>query len=210
MSRHSSGPRPGTWVTLLTVVALGVVSFFAYQASAAKDENPLAGPSGEETTGPSEGGTDDETGAAQDGGQDTGAAHPLPAESGQGRRIVYSVEQQRVWLVEISEDGTGEVVSQTHEVYPSSVDPPAGEYQISSRTPELTGSDGVPVEHILIFHVAADGIVFGFSSALDGSTPDPDGTQRTGGVRQDREDGDAMWLFAEVGTPVVVVSSPAA
>ncbi len=206
MSRHSSGPRPGTWVTLLTAVALGVVAFFAYQASAAKDENPLAGPSGEESTEPSDAtGTDDETGPAQEGSQDAGATHALPADSGQGRRIVYSVEQRRVWLVEISEDGTGEVVNQTHEVYPSSVDPPAGEYEITSRTPELTGSDGVPIEHILIFHVAPDLVVFGFSSALDGSTPDPDSSQRTGGVRQDRDDGDAMWLFAEVGTPVVVV-----
>jgi hypothetical protein len=194
-------------VTALTVAALGVVAFFAYQANAG-DGHPLADAPAPESAGPSgDGGADGETGGGgSDGHGDPGDGEPaLPPESGTGKRVVYSLEQGRVWLVDIARDGTGEEVSGTHEVFPSSVDPPPGEYEITSRIPEGIGSDGVQIEHTMVFHVASDGVVFGFSSALDGSTPDPDSGIRTGGIRQDRSDGAAMWLFAEQGTPVIVV-----
>ena len=48
----------------------------------------------------------------------------------------------------------------------------------------------------------------GFSAAVDGSTapaPAPDPTVRTGGIREARADGDAMWTFATIGRTVVVV-----
>lgn len=206
MARHSSGPRPGTFVAALTALALGVVAFFAYQAAAADDE-PLAGPpAGEESATNRPGGADEGSGESDGtgGGKDTDAA-ALPDDSGTGRRVVYSVERQRVWLVDVAADGTGEVVEHTHEAFPSAVDPPPGEYEVTSTTEKTVGSDGVPVEHVLVFHVAADGTVFGFSSAVDGSRPAPDAPVRTGAVRQSRADGAAMWEFAEVGTPVVVV-----
>ncbi|MGP3971860.1 hypothetical protein [Streptomyces sp. 6N223] len=207
MARHSSGTRPGVLVTALTVVALGVVAFFAYQASAG-DDRPLAGPPTPESAAPSgDGDTDGEKGGGgTDGRDDPGSGEPaLPPESGTGKRVVYSVEQSRVWLVDIALDGTGEEVRDTYEVFPSSVDPPPGEYEITSRIPEGTGSDGVQIEHTMVFHVASDGVVFGFSSAVDGSTPDPDSDIRTGGIRQSRSDGADMWLFAVQGTAVVVV-----
>ncbi|MBL1065649.1 hypothetical protein JK356_02995 [Streptomyces sp. 7-21] len=182
-------------MTGLTAAALAVVAFFAYQASAAEDRPPAA--SGDQETPAGERG-----GSGGEGGQPETPA--LPPESGEGRRVVYSLEQDRVWLVDISEDGTGEVVTETYEVFPSAVDPAPGEYEVTSRTAEITGSDGVPVEHVVVFHVGDDGTVFGFSSALDGSVPDPESGPRTGGVRQSRDDGDAMWSFADVGVPVVV------
>jgi hypothetical protein len=40
---------------------------------------------------------------------------------------------------------------------------------------------------------------------VDGSTPEPDPTTRTGGIREARKDGKAMWQFAGIGTKVVVV-----
>jgi hypothetical protein len=33
----------------------------------------------------------------------------------------------------------------------------------------------------------------------------PDPTKKTGGVRMKRADGDAMWVFATIGSKVVVV-----
>ncbi|MDT0346131.1 hypothetical protein [Streptomyces litchfieldiae] len=200
MARHTSGSGSGAFVTLLTAAALGVVAFFAYQASAA-DDRPAAGSSPSASETPEDGSQGGEGGEADP----TDGPPPLPAESGEGKRVVYSLSQQRVWLVDNSADGTGEVIAGTYEVHPSSVSPPAGEYTVTSRFAQGTGSDGVAIEHSVVFHEASDGTVFGFSAALDGSTPDPDSATRTGAIRQSREHGDAMWLFATAGIPVVVV-----
>ena len=56
----------------------------------------------------------------------------------------------------------------------------------------VTGSDGVPIEHVVRF-ATVDGVSVGFSAAVDGSTPEPDPTKKTGGIRESRADGDAMW-----------------
>ncbi|MDT0443612.1 MULTISPECIES: hypothetical protein [unclassified Streptomyces] len=197
MARHTSGSHSGAFVTLLTAAAIAVVAFFAYQASAA-DDRPGNGGAPSQSASPS----------GEGGGEQADPSEgppPVPAESGTGKRVVYSVEQRRVWLVDLSEDGTGEVVADTYEVFPSSVTPPPGEYAVEWRTAQGSGSDGVPTEHTVGFHQDADGIAFGFSAALDGSTPDPESSQRTGALRQTREDGDTMWLFATAGIPVIVV-----
>ncbi|ARQ72247.1 hypothetical protein [Streptomyces marincola] len=181
---------------MLTAGALAVVAFFAYQASAAVD-GPSPAPS--HSASPS--------GDAADAGGEEGeeGPPPVPAESGTGKRVVYSLEQRRVWLVDLSDDGTGEVVADTFTVFPSSVSPPPGEYAVEWRTAQGNGSDGVPTEHTVGFHQDAEGVAFGFSAALDGSTPDPESDVRTGAIRQTRADGDTMWLFATAGIPVIVV-----
>ncbi|WP_181008860.1 MULTISPECIES: L,D-transpeptidase [unclassified Streptomyces] len=210
MARGSSGSHgsPGTFVTVLTAVALAAVGFFAYQASAAPDGSPLAtAPSGE----PSPEATDG-TGSPDEGAQEeldtdsdeTDGEPPLPAESGDGLRVVYALADQRVWLVEPSDDGLGDTVLATYPVYPSSVSPDPGSYLVSSRSEQITGSDGVPIENVVVFDAPSD-VVFGFSTATDGSTPDPGSEQRTGGIRQFATDGEDMWEFAPVGTPVIVV-----
>ncbi|WP_394814523.1 hypothetical protein [Streptomyces chisholmiae] len=178
-------------------MALAVVGFFAYQASAADNWPP---PTRSSPTPEAEG-----DGGANGGAEDEAEVPPLPADSGTGERVVYSLEQRRVWLVEVSPDGTGDIVRRTHEVFPSSRSPEPGGYQVTSRSERGTGSDGVPMEHAVVFAVAADGTVFGFSAAQDGSTPDPAAADGTGGIRQTREDGAAMWEFAAIDVPVVVV-----
>ena len=47
-----------------------------------------------------------------------------------------------------------------------------------------------------------------YSAAVDGSTPKPNpgSTKKTGGIRESRGDGKAMWDFALIGTKVVVVA----
>ncbi|MGW0613025.1 hypothetical protein [Streptomyces sp. NPDC002788] len=124
----------------------------------------------------------------------------LPRESGEGARVVYSLRADRVWLV-----GANGKVARTFGVDPSAVDPAPGSYAVTSRSNAVTGSDGIPVEHVVRF-TSVDGVVIGFSAAVAGSTaPAPDPKVRTGGIRESRADGAAMWTFATIGRKVVVV-----
>ncbi|MEV5884086.1 hypothetical protein AB0L74_15380 [Streptomyces sp. NPDC052020] len=123
----------------------------------------------------------------------------LPGGSGQGERVVYSLDDDRVWLV-----GADNRVQRTFKVVPSSVDPAPGTYAVTSRSKAITGSDGIPVEHVVRF-AGVDGVVIGFSAAVDGSMPTPNPNVRTGGIRQSRADGHAMWHFATIGQRIVVI-----
>ncbi|MFF5344494.1 hypothetical protein ACH46L_17575 [Streptomyces althioticus] len=129
------------------------------------------------------------------------SSHPtaLPPRSGLGQRVVYSLRRDRVWLVD-----KGDKVRRTFGVSPSTVDPAPGTYRVTSRSGKVTGSDGVPVEHVVCF-ANVDGTVIGFSAAVDGSAPVLDPQERTGGIRETRADGTAMWKFATIGRTVVVV-----
>ncbi|MFF7891220.1 hypothetical protein ACFZDI_04615 [Streptomyces sp. NPDC007907] len=122
----------------------------------------------------------------------------LPADSGKGARVVYSLRRDRVWLV-----AGDQAVSRTFTVEPSAVDPAPGTYSVTSRSNAVTGSDGVPVEHVVRF-ASVDGVVVGFSAAVNESAA-PSRKARTGGIRESRADGDAMWTFATIGRAVVVV-----
>ncbi|MFH9658671.1 hypothetical protein ACH4NF_11220 [Streptomyces sp. NPDC017248] len=128
------------------------------------------------------------------------AAPALPEDSGEGRRIVYSLGAQRVWLV----DATGKPV-RTFAVWPGTVAPQPGRYSITLRTQSLKGSDGVEIEHVMYF-TKADGVNVAFSNALDGSSPPPANGQKLGGIRLHKEDGAALWSFGDQGTRVAVVS----
>lgn len=188
MARSSSGIVAG-----LTAAAVAAVAFLAYQASAnAPSPDQLAAPgSGKKP-------------AAHATNPPKAPAKPkdvlaVPAQSGTGTRVVYSLAERRVWLV----DGTGKA-SRTFQVAPSTVSPPPGTYAVGSRSGVITGSDGVEVEHVVRF-ATVEGVPIGFSAAVDGSMPSPDPKSKTGGVRMQRPDGDALWSFATVGVKVVVV-----
>ncbi len=124
---------------------------------------------------------------------------PRFPRSGLGQRVVYSLGRDRVWLV-----NGNNTVRRTFGVSPSTVDPAPGSYRVTSRSGKVTGSDGVPVEHVVRF-ASVDGTVIGFSAAVDGSAPVLDPQERTGGIRETRADGTAMWRFATIGRTVVVV-----
>lgn len=106
-----------------------------------------------------------------------------------------------MWLVE-----EGGKVRRTFSVDPSTVDPEPGTYRVTSRSKSIMGSDGIPVENVVRFAIN-DGTAIGFSAAVDGSalTPAPDPELHTGGIRETRADGEAMWRFATIGRKVVVV-----
>jgi hypothetical protein len=175
-------------VTGLTAAALVALGVLAHQASvSAPDDLGRTGA----TVSPAPG--------AAKAPRDKRHPDALPAGSGTGERVVYSVDADRVWLV-----GPGNKVRRTFEVTPSTVDPAPGAYTVTSRSNRITGSDGIPVEHVVRF-AGAQGVAIGFSAAVDGSTAAPDPDRPTGGIRESRADGDAMWKFATIGRPVVVV-----
>ncbi len=183
MAGSSSGIVAG-----LTTAALMTVGFLAYQARANVPAD-LARP---------------HTGsipaaAASKAPRDKEHPAALPAGSGKGERVVYSVDDDRVWLV-----GAGGKVKRTFEVDPGTVDPAPGVYAVTSRSNKVTGTDGVPVEHVVRF-TSVGGVAIGFSAAVDKTAPAPGTTARTGGIRETRSDGDAMWDFATIGHKVVVI-----
>ncbi|MFJ2896321.1 hypothetical protein ACIO87_15740 [Streptomyces sp. NPDC087218] len=186
VSRGSSGIVAG-----LTAAALVAVGVLAYQASANVPDNlaaprPKASASATEHAEPKE--------------KKKSRPTALPAGSGTGQRVVYALADRRVWLVDAAGKAT-----RTFEVMPSALNPLPGTYRVSTRSGAPSkGSDGVMIEHVVRFAVVDDAAV-GFSAAVDGSMESPDPTLKTGGVRMSREDGDAMWKFAMVGTKVVVV-----
>ncbi|MCC3769434.1 L,D-transpeptidase [Streptomyces sp. UNOC14_S4] len=190
MARSSSGAV----VAALTAAALAGVGFLAYQADAAPHQPHVAASSAGRD------GKDPSADAAAKDKAAREAATAVPANSGTGARVVYSVAGKRVWLVAANGQA-----SRTFEVSPSTVNPPAGTYKVTSRQLNAPGSDGVPVEHIVRFHRDAAGIVFGFSAAVDGSAPDPASTKKTGAIREKPADGRALWEFAVSGATVVVV-----
>lgn len=173
----------------LTAAALAVIGFFTYQASAAQDREK-AGSAGSRA---------DSGGSGESEREERERETNLPAFSGAGERVVYDLDRDRVWLM-----GEDQEVRRTFRVVPSSVDPKPGTYEVESRAPHVTGSDGVPVENVVRF-ATSQGTTIGFSAALDGSMPKADPKEQTGGIRERRADGEAMWLFATIGTKVVVV-----
>lgn len=177
------------WVTGLTVLALVAVAALAVKAdqgpqpTASSRTDRSASPSAKPSASPRE----SEPVAVPDG-------------SGTGRRIVYSLNQRRVWLVDASD-----APLRTFTVWPGTVSPGLGSYTVGTRREAATGSDGVEIENIVYFTVAS-GINIAFSNAVDGSSPPPpESGVQTGGVRMRAADGDAVWKFGTEGTTVAVV-----
>ncbi len=133
------------------------------------------------------------------------AEHPLPADSGDGRRIVYSNSQQRVWLVE--EDGA---VAKTHLVSGRRNFPAAGNYAVFSRSPS-TRSGAVTMQFMVRWHQSRR-LAVGFHSIPVNRRGRPIQSESQlgrhlsrGCVRQRLEDARFVWDWAPIGTPVVVV-----
>lgn len=131
----------------------------------------------------------------------------LPADSGAGRRIVFSEGAQRVWLV--AADGT---VQRTYLVSGSkfdNLDP--GAYVVQSKTRQATAFDySGSMEYFVRFATGFTAPI-GFhtvpvdNDGIPEQTKDELGTPQSAGcVRQWRDDAIALWDFAPVGTRVVV------
>jgi lipoprotein-anchoring transpeptidase ErfK/SrfK len=133
----------------------------------------------------------------------------LPVDSGTGKRVVYDISDQRVWLVEADD-----TVARTYRVSGSRYDQldPAT-YQVFSRSRHATSWHGTEsMEFMVRFHRGARSNI-GFhdipvntstgaqvQTVADLGTPLSDGC-----IRQDVVDAEALWTFAPLGTPVVVL-----
>jgi hypothetical protein len=133
----------------------------------------------------------------------------LPAESGHGRRIVFDMSDQRVWLVDA--DNT---VERTYLVSGSLHDNlQAGTYEVYSMSPTAVSYDGDETMNYMVRFAHGVNAPIGFHDIpaySDGSlaqTRDDLGTPQSAGcIRQWKPDAKALWNFAEVGTTVVVRS----
>jgi hypothetical protein len=130
---------------------------------------------------------------------------PVPAESGEGRRIVYSNSRQRIWLVE--EDGT---VAKTHLVSGRRGFPQPGTYSVFSRSP-VSRAGSVTLQYMVRWYQSRK-LAVGFHAIPVNRRGRPIqseaalGTYRSHGcVRQRASDAAFVWDWAPIGTPVVVV-----
>ena len=136
------------------------------------------------------------------------ASDVLPADSGSGRRVVFSMTDQRVWLV-----GKGDKVRRTYLVSGSLTDNlEPGTYEVYSTSREAIGIDdsGTMNHMVRVAHGKRAAIGFHDIPVKDGrrlQTRAELGTpQSSGCIRQARPDAKALWDFAPVGTTVVVVA----
>ncbi len=171
-------------------------------------------------------GTDDQSGAEREAAPQTtlgteagrretetskpdAAAPALPADSGTGRRIVFSESQQRVWLV----SGSGRV-TRTYLVSGSATDNlDPGSYQVYSRSRWAVGiDDSGTMQYFVRFAHGDAGAAIGFHTIpVDDGEPVQTiaqlGTPLSHGcVRQRTADAIALWGFAPIGTTVVVTA----
>jgi hypothetical protein len=132
----------------------------------------------------------------------------LPADSGSGRRVVFDISDQRVWLVDADDD-----VQRSYLVSGSLTDNlEPGSYAVYSRSRWATGVDDSGVMEYFVRFTHGDHAAIGFHSI-----PTKDGTplqtraqlgtpQSHGCIRQWKPDAKRLWDFAPVGTKVVVTA----
>ena len=142
----------------------------------------------------------------------TGQEPPLavPDGSGRGRRVVFDMSEQRVWLVD--ERAGRDVVRRTYPVSGSVTDNlVAGSYSVYSKSRQAWGVDDSGSMRYMVRFAHGRRAAIGFHDIpeLDGApvqTVEELGSPRSHGcIRQHRPDARALWAFAPVGTKVVVV-----
>lgn len=128
-----------------------------------------------------------------------------PADSGEGRRVVFDMSRQRVWLVNADDE-----VERTYLVSGSVTDNlRPGTYEVYSRSKDAQGIDGSTMDHMVRFaHGKNAAIGFHDIPEMNGEpvqTRAQLGTPLSHGcVRQAEPDARALWRFAPVGTQVLV------
>jgi hypothetical protein len=173
-------------VTGLTSAALAAVSVLAIQAGGSPAKSPTAAP-----TSPTAGSSRPSTPAAPPA---------VPANSGTGKRIVYSLSQHRVWVVP-----PGGAPISTFTVTPGTVPAKVGTHYVTGRKPTSVGSDGVSVEHIVFFDYTAETWV-GFSAPVSDQVAAPNPSLHTGAIRAHRADITKIWNNTVTGSTVVVLN----
>lgn len=138
------------------------------------------------------------------------AALGVPAHSGHGKRVVYDITAQRVWLVRASGD-----VARTYLVSgsrnPQLLDP--GTYAVYSKSRNAVSFDSKETMNYMVRFASGKRSAIGFHDipALDNGTlvesrSELGTPQSAGCIRQWITDAKALWEFAAVGTTVVVTA----
>jgi lipoprotein-anchoring transpeptidase ErfK/SrfK len=194
----------GSAAAVLPQLVTGSAS--ADQSAAARDAHPSASPATApvQVDQPAPAPTPDAVHA-----DDRAADVAVPADSGTGRRIVFSQSDQRVWLV--GDDGA---VERTYLVSGSrfdNLDP--GSYRVQSKTRHATAFDASGTMEYFVRFATGYSEPIGFHSVPRDNTGTLEQTKAqlgtplsAGCVRQWKYDAVALWDFAPVGTPVVVTA----
>lgn len=136
---------------------------------------------------------------------------PLPADSGSGRRVVFDITAQQVWLV--TDDGT---VERTYMVSGSRYDQlETGTYEVFSASRNAISWTGSETMEYMVRFARGRNANIGFhdipvktATGDEVQTLEELGTPLSDGcIRQDHDDAKALYDFAPVGTTVVVVRS---
>ncbi|SEO15584.1 L,D-transpeptidase [Actinacidiphila rubida] len=174
-----------SWVTVsgLTAGAMVVVSVLAFQASGSPPADPTAAPTPHPTV-------------SKPHAVPT-TPPPVPTGGDTGKRVVYSLSQNRVWVV----TKTGAV--STFQVQAGTVPATPGVYYVSKREASAVGTDGKQVEHLVFFEYTAESWV-AFSAPVDDKVTAPDPGLRTGAIRVHRADALKIWNNTVKGSTVVV------
>lgn len=144
----------------------------------------------------------------------------LPSESGSGRRIVFDMARQRVWLVgqrggrDVASGQSGrDVVRRTYLVSGSVTDNLApGTYSVYSKSKRAWGVDDSGTMRYMVRFAHGARAAIGFhdipvdNGALVQTRAQLGTAQSHGCIRQWRPDARALWSFAPIGTKVVVVA----
>ncbi len=131
----------------------------------------------------------------------------LPPDSGSGKRMVFSISQQRVWWV----DASGAEL-RTALVSGRANTPQTGTFQVYSKTENATGLDGSKMNFFVRFTKGPQGWAIGFHN-IPRVNGEPAQTEEQlgqplshGCIRQAEVDAVFTWNFLDVGSTVVVLA----
>jgi hypothetical protein len=132
----------------------------------------------------------------------------LPSDSGRGKRVVFDISDQRVWLVD-----KGDEVRRTYLVSGSLIDNlEPGTYAVYSRSRHAVGINDSGVMEYFIRFTRGVNAAIGFHSIPTKNgrplqTEKQLGTPQSHGcIRQATRDAKRLWAFAPVSTKVVVTA----
>jgi lipoprotein-anchoring transpeptidase ErfK/SrfK len=132
-----------------------------------------------------------------------------PRHSGHGRRVIYDMSEQRVWLV-----GANGSVRRSYLVSGSIYDNLApGTYRVYSRSLHAVSFDQQSTMDFMVRFTEGDNAAIGFHDIPEDVDGDPVqsfrqlGTPHSHGcIRQRPSDAVAMWRFADIDTTVRVLA----
>ncbi len=131
---------------------------------------------------------------------------PLPPESGAGRRIVYSISDQRLWMIDAEERILDSYLVSGHRNTPR-----PGTYRVFSKSPWTRALYGGITMRWMVRFTRTEITNIGFHDipthpgGVPMQTDEQFGTYRSAGcVRQPNDKAKRLYEWADLGTTVVV------